>query len=216
MQEIERYASEGVKKLIIGNKSDLVEKKVVEYSVAKVRCLMPSLALSLSSLMLVHRSLRTTCQYRSSRHQPRTRQTSRRRSLSWRRPSKMSTSPTPSSAPITALTLSRAQGRLPARRRPKRHEGVVSNARAQLARGRRRWRVFVLNEVSSVSISSMRALHMCTRHVLFAFYHVVCILTTWIYIMLALFAHIYQRDHGLEPLSIERLKATLHSRHAQR
>ncbi|KAH9857484.1 GTP-binding protein ypt1 [Lenzites betulinus] len=33
--EIERYASEGVKKLIIGNKSDLVEKKVVEYSVAK-------------------------------------------------------------------------------------------------------------------------------------------------------------------------------------
>ncbi|RPD55675.1 GTP-binding protein ypt1 [Lentinus tigrinus ALCF2SS1-7] len=35
MQEIERYASEGVKKLIIGNKSDLVEKKVVEYSIAK-------------------------------------------------------------------------------------------------------------------------------------------------------------------------------------
>ncbi|OJT06248.1 GTP-binding protein ypt1 [Trametes pubescens] len=33
--EIERYASEGVKKLIIGNKSDLVERKVVEYSVAK-------------------------------------------------------------------------------------------------------------------------------------------------------------------------------------
>lgn len=36
MQEIERYASEGVRKLIIGNKSDLVEKKVVEYSLAKV------------------------------------------------------------------------------------------------------------------------------------------------------------------------------------
>ncbi|KAI1791560.1 GTP-binding protein ypt1 [Ganoderma leucocontextum] len=35
LQEIERYASEDVKKLIIGNKSDLVEKKVVEYSVAK-------------------------------------------------------------------------------------------------------------------------------------------------------------------------------------
>lgn len=34
--EIERYASEGVKKLIIGNKSDLVERKVVEYSIAKV------------------------------------------------------------------------------------------------------------------------------------------------------------------------------------
>ncbi|KAI0738018.1 GTP-binding protein ypt1 [Daedaleopsis nitida] len=35
MQEIERYASEDVKKLIIGNKSDLVERKVVEYSTAK-------------------------------------------------------------------------------------------------------------------------------------------------------------------------------------
>ena len=35
LQEIERYASEDVKKLIIGNKSDLVEKKVIEYSVAK-------------------------------------------------------------------------------------------------------------------------------------------------------------------------------------
>lgn len=39
--EIERYASEGVKKLIIGNKSDLVERKVVEYSVAKVRQTLP-------------------------------------------------------------------------------------------------------------------------------------------------------------------------------
>ncbi|KAI0781504.1 GTP-binding protein ypt1 [Trametes elegans] len=33
--EIEKYASEGVKRLIIGNKSDLVERKVVEYSAAK-------------------------------------------------------------------------------------------------------------------------------------------------------------------------------------
>ena len=41
MQEIERYASEDVKKLIIGNKSDLVEKKVVEYSIAKVRTTFP-------------------------------------------------------------------------------------------------------------------------------------------------------------------------------
>ena len=89
--------------------------------------------------------------------------------------------------PNATLTLSRAQRRLPARRRPKRHEGVFSNARAQLARGRRRWRMFVLNEISSMSILSMRALHMCTRHVPFPFYHVVCIPTTWIYIMLALF-----------------------------
>lgn len=34
--EIDRYASEGVNKLLVGNKSDLTGKKVVEYSVAKV------------------------------------------------------------------------------------------------------------------------------------------------------------------------------------
>ncbi|KAI0730163.1 GTP-binding protein ypt1 [Fomitopsis betulina] len=35
LTEIERYASEAVKKLIIGNKSDLVEKKAVEYNTAQ-------------------------------------------------------------------------------------------------------------------------------------------------------------------------------------
>ncbi|KAL7282907.1 hypothetical protein ACG7TL_002324 [Trametes sanguinea] len=35
LQEIDKHASEGVKKLMIGNKSDLVERKVVEYSIAK-------------------------------------------------------------------------------------------------------------------------------------------------------------------------------------
>lgn len=35
LTEIDRYASEGVNKLLVGNKSDLTGKKVVEYSVAK-------------------------------------------------------------------------------------------------------------------------------------------------------------------------------------
>ena len=42
LQEIDRYASEGVNKLLVGNKSDLTSKKVVEYTVAKVRCALPS------------------------------------------------------------------------------------------------------------------------------------------------------------------------------
>lgn len=42
LQEIDRYASEGVNKLLVGNKSDLTSKKVVEYTVAKVSFLLLS------------------------------------------------------------------------------------------------------------------------------------------------------------------------------
>jgi GTPase SAR1 family protein len=37
LNEIDRYASENVNKLLVGNKSDLDTKKVVDYQTAKVR-----------------------------------------------------------------------------------------------------------------------------------------------------------------------------------
>ena len=37
LHEIDRYACEGVNKLLVGNKCDLTTKKQVEYNAAKVR-----------------------------------------------------------------------------------------------------------------------------------------------------------------------------------
>lgn len=36
LNEIDRYASENVNKLLVGNKSDLTSKRVVDYQTAKV------------------------------------------------------------------------------------------------------------------------------------------------------------------------------------
>lgn len=44
LNEIDRYANENVNKLLVGNKSDLTAKKVVDYQTAKVRVLvLPSI-----------------------------------------------------------------------------------------------------------------------------------------------------------------------------
>ena len=37
LNEIDRYANESVNKLLVGNKSDLTAKKVVDYATAKVQ-----------------------------------------------------------------------------------------------------------------------------------------------------------------------------------
>lgn len=44
LQEIDRYASTNVSKLLVGNKCDLTNKKVVDYTTAKVsRVLLPEM-----------------------------------------------------------------------------------------------------------------------------------------------------------------------------
>jgi GTPase SAR1 family protein len=67
LQEIDRYATEGVNKLLVGNKSDMSDKKVVEYTVAKV--------LSDRDPFSNFRNLRMDLEFPSLRHQPRTQQT---------------------------------------------------------------------------------------------------------------------------------------------
>ena len=79
LQEIDRYASEGVNKLLVGNKSDLTSKKVVEYSVAKV-CGNPNLNYGTLGRSDYYRNSRTNSPSPSSRLRRRTQRTSSRRS----------------------------------------------------------------------------------------------------------------------------------------
>lgn len=80
LQEIDRYATEGVNKLLVGNKSDMSDKKVVEYTVAKVRVKI-SFAVYFcwertTKAILICRNLPTASAFPSSRHQQKTRQMS--------------------------------------------------------------------------------------------------------------------------------------------
>lgn len=54
LQEIDRYATEGVNKLLVGNKSDMSDKKVVEYTVAKVRHPIPTIPALFELLQYIH------------------------------------------------------------------------------------------------------------------------------------------------------------------
>ena len=75
LQEIDRYATEGVNKLLVGNKSDMSDKKVVEYTVAKVGITkwFEQSARIPSDPCLKHRNLPTALAYRSWKRQPRMR-----------------------------------------------------------------------------------------------------------------------------------------------
>ncbi len=88
LQEIDRYATEGVNKLLVGNKSDMTDKKVVEYTVAKVRCTtsLPIFGrkyLNELTQMGFLRNSPIASESPSSKHLPKTLQTSNKHSSPW-------------------------------------------------------------------------------------------------------------------------------------
>jgi GTPase SAR1 family protein len=76
LQEIDRYATEGVNKLLVGNKSDMTDKKVVEYTVAKVSHPIVHYSVPQTLIIIANRNLQTALEYRSSRLPPRMHPTS--------------------------------------------------------------------------------------------------------------------------------------------
>ena len=82
LNEIDRYANESVNKLLVGNKSDLTAKKVVDYQTAKVHTL-PLLQLAAHPLPTVDPCCRRSLTRSASpswRRAPRTPPTWSRRS----------------------------------------------------------------------------------------------------------------------------------------
>lgn len=57
LNEIDRYASENVNKLLVGNKSDLTANKVVSYETAKVKNYVPSHAFLFPYFCLMNSSI---------------------------------------------------------------------------------------------------------------------------------------------------------------
>lgn len=132
LQEIDRYATEGVNKLLVGNKSDMSDKKVVEYTVAKVRaCCPPRMPMRGDATRrrvatsrpapapppavadAARRNSPTAWASPSSRRRPRTRATSSRPSSPWRAKSRRGWAPRRPTTPSRACRLARARASAP-------------------------------------------------------------------------------------------------------